>query len=38
VTPRIYLTAPLDAEAWTEVQMGLHCVFNLIMWLLYTGM
>src|SRR5215831_18375471 len=34
----IYLTAPLDAQAWSEVKLGYHRVFNLILWLLYTGM
>ena len=35
---RIYLPAPLDAQARAEVQLGYHRVFNLILWLLYTGM
>ena len=35
---RIYLTAPLQAQAWTKVQLGYYRVFNLILWVLYTGM
>ena len=34
----IYLATPLDAQAQSEVQTGYHRVFNLILWLLYTGM
>ena len=33
----LYLPA-LDAQARAEVQLGYHRVFNLILWLLYTGM
>ena len=35
---RMYLAAPLDAQARAEVQTGYHRVFNLILWILYTGM
>ena len=35
---RIYLATPLDAQAGPEVQTGYYRVFNLILWLLYTGM
>ena len=34
----IYLPAPVDAPARAEVQTGYHRVFNLILWVLYTGM
>src|SRR5215471_14263077 len=36
---RIYLTAPLDAQAGAEVHTGLSpALFHLILWVLYTGM
>jgi transposase len=35
---RIYLPAPVDAHARAEMQLGYHRVFNLILWVLYTGM
>ena len=33
----IYLAAPLDAQARSKVQLGYYRVFNLILWVLYTG-
>jgi len=34
----IYLTAPRHAQAWAQCKLGYHRVFNLILWVLYTGM
>ena len=34
----IYLAAPLDAQARAKSALGYHRVFNLILWVLYTGM
>jgi transposase len=35
---RIYLPAPVVAQARAEMQLGYYRVFNLILWMLYTGM
>jgi transposase len=35
---RIYLTAPLVPKRGPKCKLGYHRLFNLILWVLYTGM
>src|SRR4030088_1875323 len=35
---RIYLPLPVDTRRRPRCKLGYHCVFNHILWVLYTGM